>query len=171
VARENLRAWGAAAAVHLGAVGRSDRALGRTSMSGYPTTWDGLANTGGGHVRWNAPDGTVPALAFDRIVEDALALAPARSGIRLLKLDCEGSEWPILFTSRRLDAMEAIVGEYHELARDDPDRFETAREWDCTGRTLGAFLRGAGFDVEVSASNAARLGRFAARRAGRKAAA
>jgi hypothetical protein len=38
---------------------------------------------------------TVP---FDLIVE----LAVGAGSVRLLKLDCEGSEWPILFTSRRL---------------------------------------------------------------------
>lgn len=35
--------------------------------------------------------------------------------VRLLKLDCEGSEFPILFGSRHLDRVEAIVGEYHEV--------------------------------------------------------
>lgn len=46
-------------------------------------------------------------LGIDRI----LARFPR---VRLLKLDCEGSEFPILLTSRLLDRVELIVGEYHE---------------------------------------------------------
>ena len=30
-----------------------------------------------------------------------------------MKLDCEGSEWPILLTSRRLHQVDALCGEYH----------------------------------------------------------
>lgn len=33
--------------------------------------------------------------------------------VHLLKLDCEGSECPILFTSEHLDRVEKIVGEIH----------------------------------------------------------
>jgi FkbM family methyltransferase len=171
LAHENLRAWGAAVELHVAAVGRSDQPLGRARISAYPMTSDGLVNTGGGKICWDALDGTVPSLAFDRVVDDALSMG--RRSIRLLKLDCEGSEWPILFTSRRLDAIDEIVGEYHELARDDDDsgRRYTARQWDCSGPALGAFLRRAGFDVDVSVANAARLGHFCARRIGRRVAA
>jgi FkbM family methyltransferase len=35
--------------------------------------------------------------------------------IKLLKLDCEGSEFPILLTSRQLSRVERIVGEIHEM--------------------------------------------------------
>jgi hypothetical protein len=35
--------------------------------------------------------------------------------IKLLKLDCEGSEFPILLTSRLLGKVEKIIGEYHEI--------------------------------------------------------
>jgi hypothetical protein len=33
--------------------------------------------------------------------------------VTLLKLDCEGSEWPILNGLREWDRVEAICGEYH----------------------------------------------------------
>jgi hypothetical protein len=36
------------------------------------------------------------------------------SRVKLLKIDCEGSEFPILLTSRRLDHVERVVGEIHE---------------------------------------------------------
>lgn len=38
--------------------------------------------------------------------------------IRLLKIDCEGSEFPILMTSKLLRRVDRIVGEYHEISVD-----------------------------------------------------
>lgn len=67
-------------------------------------------NTGAIQAR---PDGNgveVQAVPFDELL-DELTLSGRR--IRLLKLDCEGAEWPILFTSRRLVLVDAICGEYH----------------------------------------------------------
>ena len=34
---------------------------------------------------------------------------------RLMKIDCEGSEFPILLTSKLLTRVDRIVGEYHEI--------------------------------------------------------
>jgi FkbM family methyltransferase len=36
--------------------------------------------------------------------------------VRLLKLDCEGSEYPILLTSKRLDQVQELVVEFHDLS-------------------------------------------------------
>jgi FkbM family methyltransferase len=49
----------------------------------------------------------VPAIPLDAILERF-------DRVKLLKLDCEGSEFPILLTSSRLDRVERIVGELHE---------------------------------------------------------
>jgi FkbM family methyltransferase len=38
--------------------------------------------------------------------------------VKLLKLDCEGSEFPILLTSQRLDRVDRIVGELHEVGEE-----------------------------------------------------
>ncbi|MGO8731845.1 MAG: FkbM family methyltransferase [Terriglobia bacterium] len=38
--------------------------------------------------------------------------------VKLLKLDCEGSEFPILLTSQRLDRVARVVGEVHEQEED-----------------------------------------------------
>jgi hypothetical protein len=35
--------------------------------------------------------------------------------VKLLKLDCEGSEFPILLTSKLLSKVDRIIGEYHEV--------------------------------------------------------
>src|SRR5262245_11121336 len=48
------------------------------------------------------------AFAFDDLV-DRLTVGGRR--LRLVKLDCEGAEWPILLTSRRLGRIEAFCGE------------------------------------------------------------
>ena len=55
----------------------------------------------------------VRKIALDDVV-DSLTNAGERR-IRLLKLDCEGAEWPILLTSRRLHVIDEIVGEFHEI--------------------------------------------------------
>lgn len=44
-------------------------------------------------------------------LDDIIALTGM--GVRLMKLDTEGSEWPILYTSQRLHLVREIVGEWH----------------------------------------------------------
>lgn len=99
------------------AVWRSDVAETELSFGGYPTTTDGV-NTGGGSVldgHWDQPDmspsnigyrAAVPTIGLDEILREF-------PRVRMLKLDCEGSEWPILLTSRELGRVEAICGEFH----------------------------------------------------------
>jgi FkbM family methyltransferase len=107
-------------------------------------------NTGGGGV---GEEGfPVATVAFDRLVE----LAAGDGPVRLFKLDCEGSEWPILFTSKRLGQVREIVGEYHER--------ET--EWGrCGAEKLREFLHAHGFTVEVQETRPG-LGLFWAKREG-----
>jgi FkbM family methyltransferase len=57
-----------------------------------------------------APE-SVQAIPLDRILERF-------DRVKLLKLDCEGSEFPILLTSSRLDRVDRIVGELHECGED-----------------------------------------------------
>jgi FkbM family methyltransferase len=49
----------------------------------------------------------VEAVSLDQLIDD---LGP----IRFLKIDCEGSEFPILYTCTKLDQIQEIAGEYHE---------------------------------------------------------
>ena len=60
-----------------------------------------LVDTSGAHA--------VSSVALDEILESF-------PRVRLLKLDCEGSEFPILLTSRQLQRVEQIVAEVHEIA-------------------------------------------------------
>jgi len=100
------------------AVWRSDPNEDELRFDGYhpfPSSFPGMQgtlNTGNGSVIWGEGE-VVPKLAFDDVI-DSLSDGGQRR-IRLVKLDCEGSEWPILLTSRRLHLIDEICGEFHEL--------------------------------------------------------
>lgn len=103
----NLRRWANRVAVHHLAVWRSDQLPGWLRVSEARITKGGDRETGGYTVVQDDGLETVGAIQLDEILE---ALGP----VRLLKIDAEGSEYPILFTARRLDLVQEIVGEYHE---------------------------------------------------------
>lgn len=89
------------------ACGRSDRRGYRLAFGGH-----GIQHTGNS---WVVPvDGEheeVPTMPLDDVLK--LASDFGRHRIACLKLDCEGSEWSILFTSRGLEWVDRIYGEYH----------------------------------------------------------
>jgi FkbM family methyltransferase len=91
--------------------------------------WNGSEeseNTGGGFVEEadleSRRPGRIPAYRFDGVIERA------GGHIDVLKLDCEGSEYPILYTSKMLDKVSLIVGEFHPGVRghidDTPEKLE-----------------------------------------------
>lgn len=129
----------------------------------WPTVYyAGVAsNTGGGNAL--GTDGVpTAALSFDSLARLAASVSP-KGRIRLVKLDCEGSEWPILYTAMTLDLVDAIVGEYHSL---EPRYFPAAGlQRPCDPEELGTHLRGWGFDF-ISAPTANSLGKFRAWRPG-----
>jgi FkbM family methyltransferase len=108
-ARRNLAPFGER--VHL-----DNRAVWRSDMPASPqhfwASTDG-ANTGGGTLIWDTDGPLVEAVPFDEIV-DGISEGGRRQ-INLVKIDCEGAEFPILLTSRLLGRVDRIVGEYHEL--------------------------------------------------------
>jgi FkbM family methyltransferase len=120
IAAENLRPHIEKGFVHLvpGAVWRSDPNDDELYFDGYhlfPKSYagmEGITNTGNGSVIWGVGE-PVKKLAFDEIVDSVTNHGEKR--IRLLKLDCEGAEWPILLTSRRLHLIDEICGEFHEI--------------------------------------------------------
>jgi hypothetical protein len=115
---------------------------------------EGVLNTGGGSVVWGLGE-PVAKIAFDDVVD--LATNGGQRRVRLVKLDCEGAEWPIVLTSRRLHLIDQIVGEFHELGGPFPeigeDRPSTAHVFHCdlvagfTIEEFARFLREAGFGV------------------------
>jgi FkbM family methyltransferase len=120
LAAENLReaiAYGVVR-LHHGAVWRSDENEDQLRFDGYqpfPKSFvemTGMINTGNGSVIWGAGE-PVDKIALDDLIDEATNQGEKR--IRLLKLDCEGAEWAILFTSQRLHLVEEICGEFHEM--------------------------------------------------------
>jgi FkbM family methyltransferase len=87
------------------AVFRSDIPVAELRHSGAPEH-----NTGEGSVMFGGAR-TVAVVALDDILRRFERVA-------LLKLDCEGSEFPILLTSGELDRVAKIVGEFHDVPAD-----------------------------------------------------
>jgi FkbM family methyltransferase len=120
IAAENLRSHIENGHVQLvrGAAWRSDRNTDELYFDGYhpfPKSFTGMErilNTGNGSVVWGSGE-PVAKIAFDDIVDRVTNHGEHR--VRLLKLDCEGAEWPILLTSQRLGLIDEICGEFHEI--------------------------------------------------------
>jgi FkbM family methyltransferase len=120
IAAENLRPAIENGRVELvrGAAWRSDQNTDALCFDGYHLFTEsypgleGILNTGNGSVIWGSGE-PVAKVAFDEIVD--LATNHGEHPVRLLKLDCEGAEWPILLTSRRLHLITEICGEFHEI--------------------------------------------------------
>ena len=142
------------------AVWRSDPNDDELRFDGYhafPESYpgmEGIVNTGDGSVVWGLGE-PVAKIAFDDVVD--LATNRGERHVCLLKLDCEGAEWPIVLTSRRLHLIDEIVGEFHELGgpfleigENRPTNaqvFHSDRVAGFTIEELVRFLRRAGFCV------------------------
>jgi FkbM family methyltransferase len=123
------------------AVTRSDLQEEFVYHRGYTPFDEHRINTGSGDVFGGVDHQMVRANLFDNI-------APARP-IALLKLDCEGSEWPILYTSNTLDRVQSIVGEYHTLPSYIEHKLNLGLA--CDASSLRRFLYAVGFGaVEVT---------------------
>jgi len=133
IASENLRSYLVDGYVRLvrGAAWRSDLNDDQLRFDGYhpfPKSYvemTGILNTGNGSVIWGVGE-LVEKIAFDEIVD--LVTGNGEKRIRLLKLDCEGAEWPILLTSQRLHLIDEICGEFHEIGGQYLEISED-REW------------------------------------------
>jgi FkbM family methyltransferase len=139
----NLAPYGERIRLHRRAVWRSDVDVEALYLHN-PHRAD---NTGGIQVAGRSTGQSVSVLGFDDLVE---AAAGSDGRIRLLKLDCEGAEWPILFTTRTLDRIDAICGEYH--LGDYPEAFRIAGFPVFTEEALETFLSEQGFHVIVEAN-------------------
>ncbi|MBI2299313.1 MAG: FkbM family methyltransferase [Armatimonadetes bacterium] len=68
--------------------------------------------------------------------------------VDLLKVDCEGGEYPIVYTSRRLTEVPWILGESHDLGENAWRMEGLEAPWPFTGDGLEACLRERGYLVE-----------------------
>jgi FkbM family methyltransferase len=152
IARMHLSDFGSRVTLEHRAVCRSDSPPSYLKFSGYRQFRDGVVNTGGGDVL-SAEEGTkVATIPFDELVLHATE--NGRHRIRMVKLDCEGSEYPILFTSKQLDLIDEIVAEFHEMGialntRDAPVSAPVNDEQAWCGEVLGDHLKRHGFAVRI----------------------
>jgi len=132
--------------LHNQAVWRSDGA--QEELAWVPSR--DIKNTGGGVVTTRKDIGVpMDVVSFDSIVESV-------GVIDILKLDCEGSEIPILMTSKYLHSIELIVGEYHR-------RLFPETDWSVDA--VFQQLRNQGFLVTNKDSSAtSKLGKFTAKK-------
>ena len=152
------------------AMWRSDANDDQLRFDGYQmfpksfTGMEGILNTGNGSVLWGTGE-AVAKIALDDMIDEILAgetgvgesATNEARRIRLLKLDCEGAEWPILLTSRRLHLVDEIAGEFHEIGGDyleigedrpaAPIVFESDRVTSFTIEELARVLTDSGFTV------------------------
>ena len=152
IASLNLAEWIDAGIVDLtyGAVWRSDDNDDELYHEGYSEGHVLGINTGsGGVINGERGNNPLPKIHFD----DLVIRAKGARRIDLLKIDCEGSEWPILLTSQKLGWIDAIVGEVHEFNGDyDSSIFPyLIRGWSrFTLPRLAAYLDDQGFSCEYA---------------------
>lgn len=108
----------------------------------------GAVHTAMGNTVVRGPDAVaVAGVDLDTLIRRAMivSLECGRDSVRLLKLDCEGAEWPALHTCTRLGDVREVVGEGHPHMGD-----WSARGWDCTRGGMYDLLRSHGFRPEIT---------------------
>lgn len=138
---------------------RSDCRGARIRSGGH----DGI-NTGGA---WSVPNtellSDIPTIPFDDVVK--IASDFFRRRIDMVKLDCEGAEWPILFTSKTLHIIDHLCGEYHAGHFDGFAYGQKVQGLDYSIDALRQLLKANGFIVEIEPPNKALYAHFWATRA------
>ncbi len=163
--RKNLSTFGPKADIRQQAVWRSD-VLSEPLL--YAESPD-ANNFGGGNV-WDerAAGAAVTAVGLDSILLEASNNGKRR--INLLKLDCEGSEFPILLTATRLDLVDEICGEFHEFNGpcnrngQVPARLNVRNQSQLTMEDLEQYLTQQGFNVYWRRWQNTQFGTFKAQR-------
>lgn len=155
LAERNLSPFGDRARVQRRAVWRSDR-VGDILYADRVTT----ANTGGNTILWSNQGETLETVALDDIIDEATE--QGRKRVAIMKIDCEGSEYPILLTSKKLHLIDRILGEFHEFDSDGTiiPAARVAGVERYTGEEIAAHLRRFGFAVEIHRFDDCRLGLF-----------
>jgi FkbM family methyltransferase len=148
----NVSPFGARAHLYRRAVWRSDIAA--APLPFWRST--DVANAGGGTLIWDTDGPPVETVPFDEAI-DAVTERGARR-IDLLKIDCEGAEFPILLTSSRLHLIDRIVGEYHELRAELPRHVRIPGYDQFAVDMLAAHLERAGFSVALEPQATATFG-------------
>jgi FkbM family methyltransferase len=104
----NLRPFGERVHLYHKAVWRSDR---RGDILYHPGS-SSISNSGGGGVYWPG-EHQMDVIAFDDILQEVTQ--DGKNRVKLVKMDCECAEFPILLTSQKLFLIDNIHGEFHEM--------------------------------------------------------
>lgn len=92
----------------------------------------------------------VPSRSLDEILDP-------HDSVRFLKIDCEGCEWPILYTCSQLGKVQEIAGEYHLIPQDAREVQNLPHPVSLEG--LENFLQAQGFNTQF-AMNSPTIGNF-----------
>ena len=163
LATANLKPFGEGVHLHQKAVWRSDR---RGDILYHPGS-SAIGNSGGGTVYWTGGN-KMDVIAFDDILQEVTH--DGKDRVRMVKMDCEWAEFPILLTSRKLALIDSIHGEFHEMndGRYDstpiPPVAQIAGVERFTLDELTKCLKQAGFLVTATRSGNSRFGKFFATR-------
>jgi hypothetical protein len=104
----------------------------------------------------------VPSIQLDTLVKGITDYGRRR--LNWLKLDCEGAEWPILFSARSLDLVDNIVGEYHAGVIPTMPEVGNLPGVEYSIENLRMLLNKAGFRTNIYPPNAADFNLFFAYR-------
>lgn len=127
---ENLKGHRGAYAMNMG-VHESGHPVRAMVFSGYKPGYNAC-----GYIAPELANDTEP-YAMTTGLDDVIGDKP----VRLLKLDCEGAEYPILLTTTKLHLVQEIVGEVHALSYDAGQRTVYATD-------LFTLLEESGFRVD-----------------------
>lgn len=141
-----------------------NKAVWRSDLAEMPTLHFKMStdyvNTGGGNVLFQTQGVEVSTIALDSVLNSTV------KNVTLLKLDCEGSEFPILLTSKMLYKVDNICGEYHEMGGKFnplcgiPPIAQVGDYKEYTIEILVEFLEAQGFTVEHFRHGTSNLGMF-----------
>lgn len=137
ICRANLAQWSGNAACFRAAVWRSDRD-GEIPFHGYEGRFTGSGTAMPQMAQQGSPKTTVTTLGLDELLQMFGA-----TRVRLIKIDAEGAEYPILLTSKRLAQVDEIIGEAHRIGA---VKEAIAGRQNLTMDVLAGYLRSEGFD-------------------------
>ncbi len=101
-------------------------------------------------------------VALDDVLEQIDKSEPGRNRI-IIKTDCEGSEFPIFYTSKKLHLVSEIRGESHDMLPSQIPAVARVGDRHFTGAELKVFLQEQGFHVTLRPGRGhKRLGYFTA---------
>lgn len=139
--RENLKLWPAKSTLIHGGVqdpGRGSRLTYRRPKPHATCCGNVLGEVGY----------SVPLIQLDHLIERARKLAGY--GRVLLKIDCEGSEYPAIYTAQKLGDVDAICGETHALSVEAWLKAADGQEWPMDHAGMVCYLADKGYAVRTA---------------------